>query len=39
MEVGVFAIGMTWTADPDIIGQIARTVDDLGFASLWRRNM
>src|SRR5215831_1547477 len=35
MEVGVFAIGMTWTADPDIIGQIARTVDDLGFASLW----
>ena len=35
MEVGLFSIGVARTADPDIIGQIARTADDMGFASLW----
>ena len=35
MEVGLFSIGMGRTADPDIIAQIARKADELGFASLW----
>ena len=35
MEVGLFSIGVARTADPDIIGLIARTADDMGFASLW----
>ena len=35
MEIGVFSIGVARTADPDVIGQIARTADDMGFASLW----
>ncbi|MBI1847354.1 MAG: LLM class F420-dependent oxidoreductase [Candidatus Rokubacteria bacterium] len=35
MEVGLFSIGVARTADPDIVGQIARTADDMGFASLW----
>ena len=35
MEVGLFAIGIGRAADPDIIAQIARKADDIGFASLW----
>lgn len=35
MEIGLFSIGLARAADPDIIGQIARTADDMGFASLW----
>jgi probable F420-dependent oxidoreductase len=35
MDIGLFAFGALWTADPDRIGQIARTADDMGFASLW----
>jgi probable F420-dependent oxidoreductase len=35
MEVGLFSIGVARTADPDIIRQVARTADNVGFASLW----
>ena len=35
MDVGLFAIGIGRAADPDIIAQIARKADDIGFASLW----
>ncbi len=35
MEVGLFSIGVARTADPDIIAQIARKADEVGFASLW----
>jgi hypothetical protein len=35
MEVGLFAIGIGRAADPDLIAQIARKADDIGFASLW----
>jgi alkanesulfonate monooxygenase SsuD/methylene tetrahydromethanopterin reductase-like flavin-dependent oxidoreductase (luciferase family) len=35
MEVGLFAIGIGRTADPDVIAHIARKADDIGFASLW----
>ena len=32
MEIGLFSV---WTADPDMISQIARTAEDMEFASLW----
>ena len=32
MEIGLFSV---WTADPDMIGQLARTAEDMEFASLW----
>lgn len=35
MEVGLFSIGVGRTSDPDIIAQIARKADEVGFASLW----
>ena len=35
MEVGLFSIGVARTADPDIIAQIARQAEAVGFASLW----
>src|SRR5262245_14410322 len=35
MDIGLFFFGASRTTDPDMIGQIARTADDLGFASLW----
>ncbi len=35
MEVGLFSIGMGRTAHPEIIAQIARKADDVGFAILW----
>ncbi len=35
MEIGLFSIGLARTADPDIIGHVARTADAMGFASLW----
>ncbi len=35
MEVGLFSIGVGRTADPDIIAQIARRAEAVGFDSLW----
>src|SRR5262245_20473370 len=37
MEVGLLALGAGQmpTAEPDMIGQIAHTADEMGFASLW----
>jgi probable F420-dependent oxidoreductase len=35
MDVGLFSIGLGRTADPDIIAQIARKAEEVGFASLW----
>ena len=32
MEIGLFSV---WIADPDMIGQLARTAEDMEFASLW----
>jgi len=35
MDVGLFSIGVGRTADPDIIAQIARRAEAVGFDSLW----
>lgn len=35
MEVGLFSIGVGRSSDPDVIAQIARKADEIGFASLW----
>lgn len=35
MEVGLFSIGMGRTAHPEVIAQIARKADEVGFAILW----
>jgi alkanesulfonate monooxygenase SsuD/methylene tetrahydromethanopterin reductase-like flavin-dependent oxidoreductase (luciferase family) len=33
--IGLFAIGIGRTADPEAIAQIAGKADEIGFASLW----
>ncbi|GIX48808.1 MAG: LLM class F420-dependent oxidoreductase [Candidatus Tectimicrobiota bacterium] len=35
MDIGLFAIGLGRTADPEVIARLARKADELGFASLW----
>jgi probable F420-dependent oxidoreductase len=35
MDIGLFSIGVGRTADPDIIAQIARQAETVGFDSIW----
>ncbi len=35
MEVGLFSVGVGRTSEPDVIAQVARRADEIGFDSLW----
>ena len=35
MQTGFFGIGIGITADPEIVGLVARTAEECGFHSIW----
>jgi alkanesulfonate monooxygenase SsuD/methylene tetrahydromethanopterin reductase-like flavin-dependent oxidoreductase (luciferase family) len=35
MDIGLFSIGVGRAADPDIIAQVARQAEAVGFDSIW----